>query len=370
MNIVIVDASVATTGAFKGASNMAVSLQEAGHTVTLVLPKHSALLNEADTHKLNTRAFTQPTLRKSLKSLLFYLPSLLFAAVAFKRYLTQQKVDLVISNDYYNLLAAAAKLLGWNGRLITYVRLIPAKQQAQLNALWLAVAARYSESIVAVSRCVLAQLPECPANTLLYDYCDIKPNEPREHSDDSPVCEFVYLGNYIRGKGQEIALQAFHRASTQVDNIRLRFVGGDMGLTKNHHFKAELMAYSADHGMADQLVFDTYSDDVAQVISRADVLVNCSKAESFSMTCLEASSLGRPLIATRCGGPEEIVIDKKTGLLVDVDDIDAVANAMLYLSQRPQLRREFGEAGRQTVAERFSKARFDAGLQALLGGKG
>ena len=64
------------------------------------------------------------------------------------------------------------------------------------------------------------------------------------------------------------------------------------------------------------------------------------------MVVIEGMSYAKPVIATRCGGPEEILEDGKTGFLVDVGDSQALAEQMLMLIDNPRLRREIGLAGR------------------------
>ena len=90
--------------------------------------------------------------------------------------------------------------------------------------------------------------------------------------------------------------------------------------------------------------------------------LNFSNSESFSLTCLEASAHGLAVIATRCGGPEEIIEDGVTGFLVPVGDIEAMAARMADVLCNPEMAAAMGEAGRQMVGQRFSIAQFHAQL--------
>jgi glycosyltransferase involved in cell wall biosynthesis len=62
----------------------------------------------------------------------------------------------------------------------------------------------------------------------------------------------------------------------------------------------------------------------------AHALVLCSYRETFGMVLVEALSSGRPVIATRCGGAEEIV-NSEVGLLVDPGDWDGLGKAMAFM---------------------------------------
>jgi glycosyltransferase involved in cell wall biosynthesis len=76
--------------------------------------------------------------------------------------------------------------------------------------------------------------------------------------------------------------------------------------------------------------------------------------QGVPQSLLEAAAFGRPLIATDVPGCREIVIHEKTGLLVPVDDPQALASAILRLVRSSQQRVRFGVAARRLVDERFA----------------
>jgi len=95
--------------------------------------------------------------------------------------------------------------------------------------------------------------------------------------------------------------------------------------------------------------------DVATVWRRAHIAVLPSRGgEGVPKSLLEAAAFGRPLIATDVPGCREIVIHEKTGLLVSVDDPQALAAAILRLARSSQQRVRFGVAARRLVDERFA----------------
>ncbi len=70
--------------------------------------------------------------------------------------------------------------------------------------------------------------------------------------------------------------------------------------------------------------------EVYSYLLRCDFLVMNSRFETFSLICCEAMSCGKPVLATRCGGPEEFV-DDKTGILINVDDDAALEKNFRFL---------------------------------------
>jgi glycosyltransferase involved in cell wall biosynthesis len=88
---------------------------------------------------------------------------------------------------------------------------------------------------------------------------------------------------------------------------------------------------------------------------QCDVFVLPSLQETFGIVLGEAMSCGRPVIATRCGGPE-FVVTPETGILVDAADPAALADAMQHFIQG---KGKFDpEKIRQSVKDRFSTEAF------------
>jgi len=95
--------------------------------------------------------------------------------------------------------------------------------------------------------------------------------------------------------------------------------------------------------------------DIATVWRRAHIAVLPSRGgEGVPKSLLEAAAFGRPLIATDVPGCREIVVHEKTGLLVPVDDPQALAAAILRLVRSSQQRVRLGVAARRLVDERFA----------------
>jgi glycosyltransferase involved in cell wall biosynthesis len=261
-------------------------------------------------------------------------------------------------NDFYNLLGAGIKLFGYKGALITYVRFMPSAIPGLLRKLWINLAQKYSHRVIAVSNSVLKQLP-VKANTIrLYDAANLIERIDNNKATSDGTIELLYLSNYIPGKGQDYALEAFIRAYTINNTLRLKFTGGDMGLTKNKEFKQSLEQKTKQHSLTNVVMFDDFNDNIEAIIKSADILLNFSNSESLSMTCLESSYFGTPVIATRCGGPEEVIINNETGILVPIADIDAMANAIIELSADKTKRTAYAEAGKIYVRDKFSKEKF------------
>lgn len=309
---------------------------------------------------------------RSVTRILAYVPMLVLNGIRLRHLLTREGVEVLVANDYYNLLPAIVRLLGWRGRILTIVRLLPGAQQPWLNRLWIAAMRFACNRVVAVSKAVAVQLPADAGAEMVYfpvgRGLEAIPHAPPPAQSQHDVVTFLYLANYINGKGQGHALRAFATVVEAFPATRLRFVGGDMGLDKNAAYRDWLVGEVVRLGLTNHVELQGPTEDVVSAIQMADVVLNFSEAESFSHTCLEAGLLGRPVVATRCGGPEEIVDEGTTGLLVPCADVGAMAAAMLRLARDPSLRHGMGRAAWARTRERFGEAGFAATMLRLIAG--
>ena len=97
-------------------------------------------------------------------------------------------------------------------------------------------------------------------------------------------------------------------------------------------------------------------DELLRLYGRAAVVAVPSYREGFGVVCAEAMAHARPVVASAVGGLLDLVADGETGIHVPAGDVPALRAALERLLGDPELRRRFGEAGRERVRERFSWA--------------
>jgi glycosyltransferase involved in cell wall biosynthesis len=121
--------------------------------------------------------------------------------------------------------------------------------------------------------------------------------------------------------------------------------------------RAALTSLAADLCVGDRLLLPGRVGDVAALYRRADVLVHPARWEGFGLAMLEAMLAGKPVVAAQAGSAPELVEDGHTGLLVPVDDPEALARAVDSLLADPARRELMGAAGRERARSEFSVAR-------------
>jgi glycosyltransferase involved in cell wall biosynthesis len=122
---------------------------------------------------------------------------------------------------------------------------------------------------------------------------------------------------------------------------------------------------SALHLGQDALDFVGSQADTIPYYRTADVLVLTSDWEGTPNVILEAMASGLPVVATRVGGISDIVLDGRTGYLVDSWDEAGLVNATVDLVENPERRKAYGHAGREFVTSRHAVSRIGFELRQL-----
>jgi glycosyltransferase involved in cell wall biosynthesis len=200
--------------------------------------------------------------------------------------------------------------------------------------------------------------------------------KPLAKSEDKKPEQILYVGLLNFNKGVDLLLHALQDLVKRQPNLKLVLVGG-------HHypktrFQAERirqMAHDLGLGSHVEFVGVKTSLEVSRYMAESAVLVLPSRRESFGAVLVEALACGTPVVATRCGGPEDIVNDH-VGRLVPTDNAEALTEALADILDHPrqfdpiQLRAyaldRFGwervaalnvDAYRDAVSRRFTAAR-------------
>jgi glycosyltransferase involved in cell wall biosynthesis len=118
-------------------------------------------------------------------------------------------------------------------------------------------------------------------------------------------------------------------------------------------------------GLADKVWLPGTRGDVADILRGFSIFVLPSLSEATPVVILEAMASGLPVVATRVGGVPQLVLDKKTGFVVDLSDPAAFSDAIASYVRDAELRREHGAAGRKRIQAGYSVDAMVAGYDSL-----
>lgn len=157
------------------------------------------------------------------------------------------------------------------------------------------------------------------------------------------------VGNIRAPKAYDDLLAAAALALSDHHRFHLAIIGqGDEVALRS------LQALADSLGIGKQCHLLGFRPGNPQLYRNFDVFVSSSRSEGLSLAFLEAMATGLPVVATRSGGPQEVVADDVSGLLVPVSNPQALAGALKRLIASPELRAKLGAAARTRVASDFS----------------
>lgn len=148
-------------------------------------------------------------------------------------------------------------------------------------------------------------------------------------------------------KRLDVLVRAVARLAAREPRLRLVLVGGGGE-------EARIRRLVAEAGLGERVVFTGWLEEAARVYPALDLYVSASLKEGLPLSLVEAMGTRLPVVATDVPGHRDVVVDGETGVLVPLEDPEALATATLLLLADPERRRRLGEAGRARVLREFT----------------
>jgi glycosyltransferase involved in cell wall biosynthesis len=188
----------------------------------------------------------------------------------------------------------------------------------------------------------------------LHNYRAYAPHEITELRRKLVVGErrvFLSVGHLGEIKGHDYTLQALPTVIQQFPDVLL-IIAGD-GATDDY---ARLQALIARLQLQEHVKLLGQTSNVIEWLNVCEVFVQPSVEEGFGLVFVEAGACSKPVVATAVGGIKDIIVDQQTGLLVAPRDATGLAQALLTLLSRSDLRQRMGQAAQQRVSTSFTLA--------------
>jgi len=157
----------------------------------------------------------------------------------------------------------------------------------------------------------------------------------------------AFVGRLDRQKGIDVLLSAMSHLGARGKPIRL-IIAGD----GPRRFQVESFMRHGEGGRHTHWLGRV--QDVRGVLSAADIFVMPSRWEGLPLAAVEAMAAGRPVIGTRVSGLTEVLDGGRAGMLIESEDVVALAEAVEHLASDAQKRAELSKIGHQFAIERFS----------------
>ena len=205
-------------------------------------------------------------------------------------------------------------------------------------------------SIVSVSNALKTEISKVVNRriSVIYNYVDVDKFKTHVSKDgDKLNIGFIgRLGNF--NKGLDLLLASVSELGRK---DFLLHIGGDGSLISNFKENAKELGIETNC----KFYGDIPRDKIPEFYSRLDIFVLASRYETFGIVLIEAMACGIPVIATKCGGPQEI-ITQATGILVEKENIGELTTALKYMSENLSLYK--AEDIRRYAEDNFGKKKF------------
>ena len=319
--------------------DQALALHRAGHKVVVLSVDSRAKFRSSKfgiSHKLingvyfyNISCFPNVIFRPIAYSIMLFLISWQLDYLYKKVLKTHGTPDLIYSHYLLNSYAALTLKQKYN------VPLVVIEHWSEVNKDILQSYVKYSgnkvyslaDKVIAVSDSLKSMLQKhfnvnaIVVHNIVGEGFDYKPTSQRS------IFNFVTVGSLFHVKGYDILIESFAKIANANNNFRLTIVGdgNQRPLLQQLIIKYNLQSKVLLAGRKSRT-------EVADILLNSDVYISSSRNENFSVSVLEALSIGLPVVATICGGIREC-INESNGLLVPTENVDLLSDAMLKISQ-------------------------------------
>jgi len=259
---------------------------------------------------------------------------------------------IVHANSLYTLAEAAVARAAGRPTVLHVHEMLPAGRKG-----WMArrLAHAVSDELIAVSRASAAALA-LPGSEprIVYEGAPL-PAEPRSRDGGSERMIVGTVGVISSRKGSDLFVEAARLVGARTDQIEFRMIGAPTDVLEQD-WAQDVLEHAQQVGIVHRL-----RADVVAELRCWDAFVLPSRRDPFPISLLEAMGTGLPVIGTAVDGIRE-QITPETGILVDPESPQGLANAILELQRSPDSRRRMGLAARRRMSDHFTVERQTEGI--------
>ncbi len=351
-------------------------LKREGGTPIVVLPREGDIIDWYTREGIEVQVipFVEMHRRWSPLYLIRYALSTIGIVIKLARLVRQCCVDLVHVNEpiYWPGLIAG-KIAG--AKTVCHVRMILDNSVGARYVLT-EITQRFSDHIICASRAVRDKMFPSRENNVrvAYDPPDLNRFDPQLVEDRASIRQELgiaqetyvvgLVSKFIANKGHISLIQAADLIKTRNPNLDVNYliVGGKVAGHKAYY--AEVVDRINQYDLEESFLLTGAREDVPRLMKACDVMVHLPRHEDpFPGVVVEAMAMEKPFVGFASGGIPEQFEHRKSGILLQKGDIEALAETLLELSESKDLREEMGKQARHFVRSHFSSERFFSELR-------
>jgi glycosyltransferase involved in cell wall biosynthesis len=169
----------------------------------------------------------------------------------------------------------------------------------------------------------------------------------------------LFIARFTKQKQPLAMIRAFKEALDSVPGMHLLMVG-------DGELREEALRLSDDLGLGGHISFQTFRQDVPNVLAAADIFVLPSLWEGLPIGLLEAMAMGKAIIASDVDGTGEVLKHGENGLLVQTGQlVPSLAEALVQLGRDREMQKRFQQRAVETISGRFAVERMAREIEAI-----
>ncbi|WP_353854409.1 glycosyltransferase family 4 protein [Bacillus sp. Bos-x628] len=161
-------------------------------------------------------------------------------------------------------------------------------------------------------------------------------------SSDLNEKTIIAAGRYVYEKGFDMLINSFEIVINKHPDWKLKIFGAgeEEETLRNLIFSKKLY---------NNVFLMPKTNNILEEMSKSSIYALSSRQESFGMVVVEAMSVGVPCVSFACPGPAEIIKNNEDGIVVEKENINAFADALMYLIENEDIKKEMGKLARKNV---------------------
>lgn len=359
----IPSASAIIRGSAKDLLNILENIDRSTFEPVVLSPDKGDLFCKLRGLKIRSKILKLPSWRK-LKGIPFWIPRV----YQLYKFVKSERIDIIHVNDFW--FAPFGILVSRAAAIPCIINIREYNDQKKIKQYQVPKANRLIAKSKGIKKMLIDfGLPKDRIVTILSGidldsipgYSNNGPTGVRLPSDS---CIVGTVANVTPVKGLEYFIDALKLIMGKKDSVRGMIVG-DFSVEEPYY--RSLISRIERYDLSDRFIFTGFKSNVFPYISLMDVFVLSSISEALGLVLLEAMAMEKPIVAFRVGGIPEVVKDGESGILIEPNDVQAMADAILYLLSNKEVAYKMGGAGQRIVREKFSLQREITQLEEVYG---
>ncbi len=187
----------------------------------------------------------------------------------------------------------------------------------------------------------------CPVIPNFTDLSVVDDDPPGEVSSEGIAKIFMVSRLTWEKKGLDTAVEVLARLLGEEENANLVIVGDGPD-------RDRMAAFAAEKGVRSNVEFRGYQQDVRRQYQEADVVLMPSRWEGFGITAIEAAACGTPVVGSKVGGLQDVIVHGETGFTCPPDDVSCFVSHIRTLLSDQSLYEQFVRKGAERVRQHFT----------------